>query len=183
MFSKPRSVRNRSSSSSGLIPASSRRKTFRISSSSKTIDVFDCSAPTGRASRSSGPSPGEALDGAELDGAFVPGSVAPDADQVHELAHLGRVGRARRGPPSTSSWYVSCVPVSKPTSTSCSSSAGSPSRNLARSTTEAWITWRDFEPNQRWRGDEVDQCLLVAHTDSSFRSWNQKNPRGPSVSR
>ena len=39
MFSKPCSVRKRSSSSSGLMPASRRRKTFRISSSSKTIDV------------------------------------------------------------------------------------------------------------------------------------------------
>ena len=47
MFAKPCSVRKRSISSSGLIPASSRRKTLRISSSSKTIDVFDCSAPTG----------------------------------------------------------------------------------------------------------------------------------------
>ena len=53
MFAKPCSVRKRSSSSSGLIPASSRRNTFRISSSSNTIELFDCSASIGRASRSS----------------------------------------------------------------------------------------------------------------------------------
>src|SRR5206468_419858 len=33
-------------------------------------------------------------------------------------------------------------------------------------------------------GDEVDQALLVhRHPSSPFLSWNQKNPRGPSVRR
>ena len=50
MCGKPRSVRKRSSSSSGLTPGSTRRNTFRISSSPNTIDEFDCSTPTGRTS-------------------------------------------------------------------------------------------------------------------------------------
>ena len=91
MFSKPRSVRNRSSSSSGLIPASRRRNTFRISSSSKTIDVFDCSAPIGRASRSSLPSPANPPTGANSTTPSPAGSFAPRADHVDELAHLARV--------------------------------------------------------------------------------------------
>ena len=56
MFSKPRSVRKRSISSSGFTPGSSRRNTFRMSSSSKTIDVFDCSLVIRRALVSSVPS-------------------------------------------------------------------------------------------------------------------------------
>ena len=50
MCSNPRAERKRSSSSSGLTPGSSRRKTLRISSSPKTTDELDCSTPTGRTS-------------------------------------------------------------------------------------------------------------------------------------
>jgi hypothetical protein len=60
------------------MPGSSRRKTFRISSSSKTIDVFDCSAPTGRASR-------------ELDHALGPLQRQPAAHRTDELARELRV--------------------------------------------------------------------------------------------
>ena len=71
MFSKPRSVRKRSSSSSGLTPGSSRRKTLRISSSSKTIDVFDCSRPMHARSRAARSRAGESLERAELEHAFA----------------------------------------------------------------------------------------------------------------
>ena len=57
MLAKPCSVRNRSISSSGLIPASIRRYDLRISSSSKITELFDCSLPTRRDDRSSVPSP------------------------------------------------------------------------------------------------------------------------------
>ena len=70
MFGKPRSVRKRSSSSSGLIPASSRRNTLRISSSSNATDVFDCSVSIARGEPSSFAEPGEALDALELDAAL-----------------------------------------------------------------------------------------------------------------
>ena len=53
MFGKPRAVRKRSSSSSGLRPGSSFRKTFITSSSPNTSDEFDCSTPIGRTSTSS----------------------------------------------------------------------------------------------------------------------------------
>ena len=49
MFSNPASVKKRSSSSSGLIPASTRRNTFRIWASSKMTDEFDCSPSISRA--------------------------------------------------------------------------------------------------------------------------------------
>ena len=50
MWAKPRSVRKRSISSSGLSPASTRRNALSTSASSKTIEVLDCSAPIGRTS-------------------------------------------------------------------------------------------------------------------------------------
>ena len=145
----PCSVRKRSSSSSGLIPASSRRKTFRISSSSKTTEVFDCSAsmqPRPRAAPA--PSSAKPLDAAELDDSLA--RRAPDVrarTQVHELAHLARVReRVERRRRSTSSWYVSCVPVSKRISTSCSSRRGSTSRSIALSMTVARATSRALRP-------------------------------------
>ena len=54
MCSKPCSVRKRVISRSGLMPGSTRRKTLRISSSPKTIDELDCSAPTGRGTSAGG---------------------------------------------------------------------------------------------------------------------------------
>ena len=54
MFWKPCVVRKRSSSSSGLTPGSTRRNVFNTSSSSNTIDEFDCSTPIGRTSGSAG---------------------------------------------------------------------------------------------------------------------------------
>ena len=48
MFGNSRADRKRSISSSGLTPGSRRRKTFSTSSSPKTTDELDCSAPIGR---------------------------------------------------------------------------------------------------------------------------------------
>ncbi len=48
MFGNLRADRKRSISSSGLTPGSRRRKTFSTSSSPKTTDELDCSAPIGR---------------------------------------------------------------------------------------------------------------------------------------
>ena len=86
MFAKPCSVRKRSISSSGLIPGSSRRKTLRISSSSNTTDVFDCSAPTGRTSSSSRPRPAKPSIGANSAMPSAPCSVNPERIALHELA-------------------------------------------------------------------------------------------------
>ena len=55
MLRKPCAVRKRSISSSGLIPASTRRKTLRISASSNTTELFDCSEETSRTAPSSRP--------------------------------------------------------------------------------------------------------------------------------
>ena len=60
MFGNPACVRNRSSSSSGLIPASTRRNTLRISASSKTTDEFDCSPSITRAARGAAMLPSDA---------------------------------------------------------------------------------------------------------------------------
>ena len=56
MCSQPRSVRKRSTSSSGFTPGSIRRKSFSTSWSSSTIELFDCSTPIGRISDGSGSS-------------------------------------------------------------------------------------------------------------------------------
>ena len=92
MFSKPRSVRKRSSSSSGLTPGSSRRNTLRISSSSKTIDVFDCSLVIRRADRQLRAERREAFERAELEHALAAADRRAAAHHVHELAHVTRVG-------------------------------------------------------------------------------------------
>ena len=49
MLSNPCSVRNRSISSSGLIPGSSLRNILSTTRSSNTTEVFDCSTPISRA--------------------------------------------------------------------------------------------------------------------------------------
>ena len=53
----PAAVRKRSTSSSGLIPGSSLRNTFSTSSSSNTIEEFDCSTPIRRTLRVLGDRP------------------------------------------------------------------------------------------------------------------------------
>ena len=92
MFAKPRCVRKRRSSSSGLTPGSSRRNTLRISSSSKTIDVFDCSLAISARGRQLRAETGEALERAELEHALAGLHVRAGADHVHELAHVARIG-------------------------------------------------------------------------------------------
>ena len=60
MCGKPRVERKRSSSSSGLTPGSTRRKTFSTCVSPNTTDELDCSTPIGRTSTSSpGPAPAD----------------------------------------------------------------------------------------------------------------------------
>ncbi len=49
MFPKAWSVRNRSISSSGLMPGSSLRNTFNTIRSPNTTEELDCSTPTDRA--------------------------------------------------------------------------------------------------------------------------------------
>src|SRR5437899_2668533 len=146
MFSNPCSVRKRSSSSSGLTPASSLRNTLRISSSSNTIDVLDCSAPTGRASRSSPLIPEIAANSTMPSPAasFTPWRIIDTSSRT--LRGSVRASSVA----SASSWYVSCVPVSKRISTSSSSSRGSSSRSTALSTTCECDTSFVFEAYHRW---------------------------------
>ena len=91
MFSKPRSVRNRSISSSGFTPGSSRRNTLRISSSSKTIDVFDCSLVIRRALVSSVPSDAKPSTARNSRIPSPPRDHRTRAHHVHELARVARV--------------------------------------------------------------------------------------------
>ena len=151
MFSKPCSVRKRSSSSSGLMPGSSRRKTFRISSSSKTIELFDCSDSIGRASVSSVPSAAKPSSGRNSRTPFSPCSVSPA--RIARTSSRASAGSARPSSPAASStrssWYVSCSPVSNAISTSSIAQRGSSSRRSAESITRAWTTSRVLEPNQR----------------------------------
>ena len=84
LFAKPCSVRKRSISSSGLTPGSRRRNTFRIASSSSTTDVFDCSAPTQRTSAGSRET--GTCDGVELDGSVGAPQRRSRAQGAHELS-------------------------------------------------------------------------------------------------
>ena len=92
MCAKSRSERKRSSSSSGLTPGSSRRKTFRISSSPKTTEELDCSTPTGRTSTVP-PKPAAALSAQRK--RMLPvlaRDVGRAADPVQQLAAVRAVG-------------------------------------------------------------------------------------------
>ena len=58
MLANPCAVRNRSISSSGLMPGSRRAEDLEHGRSSNTIEVLDCSTPIGRAGASSGSAAG-----------------------------------------------------------------------------------------------------------------------------
>ena len=179
MFSKPCSVRKRSSSSSGLIPASSRLNTLRISSSSNTIDVFDCSAPTGRASRHSPANP-------ETEANSITPSLARHLDAAahhrDELAHAARIGeRVER---LVREQLVGLVGAR--VESNLDEQELEPRAFL---TQHAAVDDLRVRHVPRLRGvpalarDELDQLLFGRHSASSLLSWNQKNPRGAIVSR
>ncbi len=85
-FRKPCSPRKRTTSSSGLIPGSSRRKTLRMSVSPKTTEVFDCSDETSRAAPMSCPSAAKSAAGWNCDDALRPLQRVRRAHRAHELA-------------------------------------------------------------------------------------------------
>ena len=129
MFSKPRSVRNRSSSSSGLMPGLEPPEDLQdqlLVEDDRRVRLLG--ADRARLAQLLS-EPGEALDGAELDDPVL-GRAACAPDRIRcTSSRTWRGSPSASRPPSTSSWYVSCVPVSKRTSTSCSSSGGSASRS------------------------------------------------------
>ncbi len=193
MFGKPCSLRKRSSSSSGLMPASSRRKTLRISASSKTIEVFDCSDETraarrrarGRARRSPRPA------GTRLRPAR-PAPVDPARISAHELARQRsdprrgrRTGRRRRRPRTAAGRGRACPCRSAPRRARARA-AGSACRE--RDGVED-LGVRDgprLRAEPALRGDELDERALVRPSlrpAPAVCSWNQKNPRGASVRR
>ena len=133
MFVNPCSVRKRSSSSSGLTPGSRRRKTLRISSSSKTIDVLDCSLVITRAVVSSVPRLAKPSSARNSSTPSPAGSVTPARIMCTSSRTWRGSASASRSSPLVSSWYVSCVPVSKTISTISTFSSGSASCSDARS--------------------------------------------------
>ena len=115
MFSNSAPVKKRSSSSSGLIPASTRRNTFRIWASSKMTDEFDCSPSTSRAACGSRTSEPTEANSTAPSSAWTVSPVRISSSKVRACASSASASKPL---PSVSSWYVSCVPVSKRTSTS-----------------------------------------------------------------
>ena len=107
---KPRSVRNRSISSSGLIPGLEPAEHLEdqlVVEDDRRVRLLgaDRAAPSLHLAAEAG----EALERPELDDALPPCSVSAAADRVHELARERRVGErrraaARRRAAQTSSW-------------------------------------------------------------------------------
>ena len=156
MLRKPCSVRKRSISSSGLIPGSTRRKTFRISSSSNTTErVRLLGADRARVAELAAEA-GEALDRAELGHRpRAPWSVTPARIALHDLA---RERRRRSSSPSNSLALVAArdeelVDVVRARCRSASRRARATARlGLRRSTVSSTCECddrRDFAPYQR----------------------------------
>ena len=74
------------------MPGSSRRKTLRMSVSSKTTELFDCSDEMSRAGADVLAEPREVGGGMELDDALRPLQRARRAHRAHELARELRLG-------------------------------------------------------------------------------------------
>ena len=181
MFSNSCSVRKRSSSSSGLMPASRRRKTLRISSSSKTIDVFDCSPPIARASRELLAEAGEPGDRAELDDALAGSGASRRSGSCARARAPGagrRARRARRRRAAGTSRACRCRSGSR---SAASSSAGPSSRSVAVSTTVRMADVRAFDPNQRWsRTKSIRRCSSVIRASSSSSAGTRRSRAAPS---
>jgi hypothetical protein len=124
------------------------------------------------------------LDRRELDNALAGGHLRVGAHQVDELAHLPWV-RER----------VELVLVA------CEQLVGlvraRVEARLDDQQLEAWILLAQgraiddggvrhlarLRPEPPLAGDEIDQLPFPGHSTSSFRNWNQKNPRGARVSK
>ena len=96
MCSNPWAVRNRSISSSGLIPGSSLRNTFSTSRSSNTTDEFDCSTPISARGRRPRRASASAVDALEAEAALVGLDLVGGLDPPQQLDAPGRDRRARR---------------------------------------------------------------------------------------
>ena len=125
------------------------------------------------------PSPAEPPDRRELDDALAGGQLGAAADHVDELAHLA--GIAERVEAAVREQLVRLV---RP-GVEAHLDELQLERGIGLAQHRA-VDHRGVRDMARLRaepalaGDEVDQGLLVdGHPSSSFRSWNQKNPRGP----
>ena len=165
-FSKPRLVRKRTISSSGLSPASRRRNTFSTADSSMTIDVLDCSAPMRRTRSAASGSPDQW-------NAITPCSpwtrASPVSSRASARAGAGvrepspRGRRARRA-----AGRGRACPAAKRASTSASPSGGSSSS--ASTSRSPIVTSRALDANQRCADDPVGERVVVDGADEvSFR--------------
>src|SRR5579884_2959394 len=125
---------------------------------------------------------GRPLHRSELDHTLPRRQLPAAAQQVHELAHVPRIGE--RDEAVVRQQLVRLVGAGVEADLDDLQLEARLVRAQHRPVDHARVDHVPrLRPEPPLLGDELDQRLLVRHSDSSFRSWNQKNPLGPSVSR